>query len=458
MEQSTFDQLLATPADLVKGILATRSSDSIATWQKQYDPKQHDITDTGKRPDKVVTTDNGTATVAVARLPIPLQKKIVGLAAAFLCGNPVRIAATTATETEEQMLTVIKRVWEDNKLDYESKRLAKLMMSETEVAELWYTEKIEPGYWKGTVNDAPAVVYRLRMKVLANKFGDSLYPVFNNRGDMIAFARGYQLEVEGKKIDHFDIYTEKSIHKLVKADDDWTLTTEANVIGKIPVIYYRQEAPEWHDVQELIDRLEKLISNHADTNDYFVSPMVVVKGEVKGFSKKGESGKVLELQNGAEASYLSWDQSPESLKLEYNNLRSLIFDMTDTPDISIEQMKALGTYSGIALKMLFLGAHLKAADKEETFGMAIQRRLNYIKAAMAKINVKLEPVASLPVKPVFEYYLPKNHEELINMLSTATGGKASLSQETAVKINPLVNDPENELKLIKEDGANTEFN
>jgi SPP1 family phage portal protein len=456
MEQLEFDALKTTPESLVKKIQeAKNTSDKIAKAQKEYQPSTHDITDPAVRRDKIVESDNGPETVPVARLTIPMQKRIVALAAAFLVGNPIKLQAAPIDQLQTDLLAVVQRSWDDNKLDYESKALAKLMMAETEVAELWYTEPAEPGYWLGTVND-PNAKFRLRMKILANKYGDSLYPVYNNAGDMIAFGRGYTVLEGEKKIEHFDIYTADSVYSLIKLEE-WVMTTVANPVGKIPVIYYSQEAPEWDDVQSLIDRFEKVISNHADTNDYFVSPMVFVEGEIEGFAKKGESGKVLIGKGGAKAEYLTWDQSPESLKLEINNLRGLIHDMTDTPDISIEQMKALGTYSGIALKMLFLGAHLKAADKEEIFGKGIQRRLNFLKSALAKINVSLEQGVPMKITPKFEYFLPKNDEELITVLSTATGGKPTMSTKTAVRNNPFVIDAEAEFEEIKAEGLDAEM-
>lgn len=455
MEQLEFDALVATPEELIKKIQATKTNGEMITKAlTQYNTSGHDIADTAKRPDKLIETESGPSASTVARLPIPMQKRIVALAAAFLVGNPIKLVSDPQDELQKSMLAVLQKTWDDNKLDYDSKKLAKLMMTETEVAELWYTELAEEGYWLGTANDK-AAKFRLRMKVIANKFGDSLYPVYNNAGDMIAFGRGYSVTEGDKKIEHFDIYTATTNYQMQKLDS-WVSTATPNIVGKIPVIYYSQEAPEWNDVQALIDRFEKVISNHADTNDYFVSPMVFVEGEVVGFAKKGEQGKVLIGKAGAKASYLTWDQSPDSLKLEINNLRSLIHDMTDTPDISIEQMKALGTYSGVALKMLFLGAHLKAADKEEIFGKSIQRRINYLTAALAKINVKFEAAITMKVTPKFEYFLPKNDEELVTLLSTATGGKATMSTKTAVKNNPFVSDPDAELVAIEKEGLNAE--
>mgnify|MGYP007057868075 FL=1 len=82
----------------------------------------------------------------------------------------------------------------------------------------------------------------------------------------------------------------------------------------------RQPAVEWEDVQNLIDRLEKLLSNFADTNDYHASPKIFTTGTILGWAKKGESGAVIEGEEGATAQYLSWAQAPESVKLEIETL------------------------------------------------------------------------------------------------------------------------------------------
>jgi SPP1 family phage portal protein len=239
--------------------------------------------------------------------------------------------------------------------------------------------------------------------------------------------------VDDKEVEHFDIYTDKQIYLAEKSTaTDWIVKPEANLLGKIPVIYYSQAAPEWNDVQILIDRKEKLHSNHGDTNDYFGSPMVFVQGNIVGFAKKGEQGKVLQGENGATAQYLSWDQSPESVKLESATLEDFIYYMTGTPKISFDNLKSIGPVSGIALKLMFMDAHMHASDKEETFGKGIQRRINFLKAALVKINAALESAVTMTIKPKFEYYLPKNVDEMVNTLMTATAGKQIMSVESAV--------------------------
>lgn len=454
MELQDLQNLLDNPEKLQKAIVDDKPLSNVTPEdvKKQYDPKKHAIFDAVTRPDKPITTDKGDEIIKVARLPIPMQKRIVRLAAAFLCGNPITLECAPDRPDEENFLAVIKRTWEDNKLDYKSKQLAKKMMGECECAELWYTEEAEPGYWADTPNDNGKVKFKLRMKIIASSLGDSLYPVFNAAGDMIAFGRGYKIKINAKDVEHFDVYTADKIIQMRKSDTGWTVDSDkTNPIKKIPIIYYSQDYPEWYDVQELIERLEKSISNHADTNDYHGSPMIKVKGKVKGFAKKGESGKIIELEGeGADAEYMGWTQAPDSVKLEQENLMNLIHALTDTPNISFEQMKGLGTFSGIALKMLFLGAHLKAADHEENFGESIQRRINYIKAAMAVINFGFAKTTGLTIKPKFTYFLPKNEQEMIEMLTTAvTGG--IMSKESGTEQNPLVVDAEIEVQRVKDE-------
>lgn len=454
MELDELVQLIATdtgdfPMLHEKITSAKIRMDDIQKFLKQYEPDTHDVADTSNRPDKIIEVEGGKANVKVARLPIPVQKRIVKLAAAFLCGNPIQFVSMIKdnSQTQQDMVDLITKVWEDNKLDYDSKNMAKKMFSETEVAEIWYLEDADPDYWADTVISGSKK--RLRMKILANSLGDQLFPVFNQAGDMIAFGREYSVMVDNEAEKHFDLYTEDFQYLSSLQGEVWTTDKQANAFKKIQVIYYSQDAPLWADVQWLIDRFETLQSNHADTNDYFGSPTVIASGDVINYAKKGEQGKFIEVKEGGDVKYLTWDQSPASMKLEYDNLKTQIWEMTNTPEITPETMKGIGPLSGIALKMLFLNAHLGAADNEEVFGKGIQRRINFLKSAIATVSMKMAAAVPLAIKPKFEYYLPKNELEMIQLLNTATGGQPTMSQATAVENNPLVEDPEEELIQIQ---------
>jgi SPP1 family phage portal protein len=468
MELEQLNNLLADPKKLKEQIVAEKPAVDSSGMAKTFYIDNHEVNNIAIRKNKTVNKTSPTEkdaegnpkvfqdSVEVARLPIPFQKRIVDAAAAFLCGNPIDLVANPANATETALFEAVKQTWEDNKLDYESKKLAKLMMAETEVAELWYPEVLSEE--KEKIKDK-----RFKMKIILSCGGTALYPVFDKYEDMIAFGRLYKLKEviqegqQAQEVEYFEVFTAEKSYYYKNTAGQWAVDPNRaptdNPIGKIPVIYYHQDEVEWADVQPLIARLETLISNHADTNDYFGSPIVKFKGNVQGVGDKYEQGKAFQLDGeGADASYMTWDQSPASLELEYKNLRSLIMDFTSTPDLSIEQMKSLGTYSGIALKMLFMAAHLKASDKEENFGKSIQRRINLLKAAHCKANTGLASAINMTIKPKFEYYLPKNEQETIAILTSAKNN-GLMSQESAVMQNPLVEDADAEWDKIQQEQA-----
>jgi len=274
--------------------------------------------------------------------------------------------------------------------------------------------------------------------------------LFDDTGDMIAFSREYKKKEDAREITFFETYTaeEKVIWKM-DATEWEEIDRVPNPIGKINIVYGRQDLPEWYDVQNIIERLEKLLSNYADTIDYHASPTIFVKGVLKGFAQKGEAGKILESEHNADAKYLSWDQAPDSVKLEIENNLRMIFSLTQTPDISFESVKGIGNITGIALKLLFLDAHLKVEDKKEIFDEFLTRRYNILKAYVGMMNKKIETSAkSLEMEPDIVPYMIADDQSLIEMLSTATGQKQILSRKSAIGILGWVDDAETEMKEI----------
>lgn len=436
-----------TPSNLISEIRTAKKTVDHRENLEQYEPGGHEIHDPTKRKPKKIETGQGTEIRDVSRLSMPFQKIIVDRAAAFLVGEGITIQSQPDGDVQEMMIQMLERTWHNNKLDYKTRQMARIWMSETEVAELWwFDEKGE--VWEGIDLPTGGDV-RLRMQVLAHSLGDSLYPYFDEYGDMVAFGHGYRVN----KTDHFDIYTANKVMRYIYKSGWQQEEDRVNKLGKIPVVYYKKDQPEWADVQPLIDRYETMISNFADANDYFASPMVKIKGKVEGFAGKGEQGKLITMDENADASYLTWDQAPEAIRLEKETLQELIFSMTQTPDISFKQMKGLGNLSGVALKMMFLDAKLKTLKHQEEFGEGLQRRLNIIKKGMSLVSTTVEGAINMVVEPGFCFYLPDNEKELIDTLLSATGNRAVMSRKNAVAQNPLVSDAEKEMEDIQDEDA-----
>lgn len=443
----------------------------------EYKVAKHDILDSSIRKAKKITKGSGdvgadgkeTTTIDYiepARIAMSFQSLIVDRRVGFMLTIPVKVEAIyeskVGTDKEKKLVKMIERLQNDNKMDYLNKEIARRWMSEMECAECWYL--VETGKTRPK--------HTLKCNIWSPDLGDVLYPLKDSYGSMIAFARKYKLKEEDKEVEHFDVYTDDFEYKYVQKDNEWKLEVltglndigeviQANVnpipntVRKIMIVYHTQKKPEWTDQGSMISRLETSVSNHADMNDYFGSPILAVFGEIMGFAAKGEQGKILQLADQAKANYLALDSPPESIKMEQENLEKFIYALSQTPNITFEQMMNIGPISGVAMKMMFLDAHLAVARKEETFGIGLQRRLNIIKAAIGMvIDTTLSTEAeSLQLKPVLTPYIPLNETEAIDNLSVSvTAG--ILSKETAVELNPLVEDSETEMERLQNDTTN----
>jgi len=266
---------------------------------------------------------------------------------------------------------------------------------------------------------------------------------------------------DNKDISHFDGYTADFIFKYVNRGL-WVLDADApgagvipNPVEKIPIIYYPEKYTEYQNAQSMINRQQTVVSNHGDMNDYFGSPIMEVVGAMLGFASKGEQGKIILLAENARANYLELKSPPESIRMEIDNLDKFIFAFSQTPNISFSELKSLGDLSGVALKLLFMDAHMAALNKVETYGLGIQRRVNFLKAAIGNLlNVSLKPACdSLQIEPEFTPYLPVNSREEVETIAIAVGGGFMSKASAAEKLEKLGYIPDSgiEQKRLAED-------
>lgn len=465
----------ATANDVISELKSSRfiPQPDVEEAKKALNPKLHDVNDPIKRPDKrvkvdadndadsaqkVITTDGEAVnfrTEKVARVAIALQKLIIKRAVSFCFGNPPKYNATPQNDNEQAVLYALNRILVDVKSKSMNRKIARAIFGFKECAEYWYTVPVNKPHSK---YGFPAQ-HKLRCALFSPEYGDTLYPYFDETGDMVAFSRAFSRKDDnGNAVDYFETFTDK---------EHWLWMNGANgyeaapgypkpiAIGKIPVIYGHQPYFETEDVDKLIDRLEHLLSNFADTNDYHASPKIFTTGQINGWSKKGESGAVIEGEEGATMQYVSWQNAPESVKLEIETLLKLIYTISQTPDISFDAVKGLGAISGVALKLLFMDAHLKVQDKGEIFDDYLQRRVNVILAYIGQINTTLEKdCENIIVEPELVPYMLVNELEELNYWLTANGNKPVISQEESVEGAGISKNVEATMQKIKDQTAN----
>lgn len=430
-------------------ILTKNTPENIDTYINDYDGIHAVLS----RPDKAVGTGSKARVVTTAKLVLKLQKKIVNSSVYFLTGAGSRLTLTNPNNNTQEAFDYFTSEWDRAKLDTFNKDMVRRLLIETRVAELYYQVPQD-------LPDQPK--FRYRVKLLCKKNGDEIWPHFDEFGDMDAFCRRYTMPVinaDGSetKVSTFEIYTAQKIIIHSTAGAAFITEERSNPFGKIPVIYYETDYPDWYDVQGLIDKLEDRVSKFDDTNDYFSSPAVKVKGKIKNAPDKAEVGKFFEIEEGSggygDIEYLTWDQTPESMKLEMEMLREYVYSITDTPDLSFDKLKSIGAYSGTAMRFLFLQAIQKSANTSDIISEGLDRRINLIRAMLALFDTrKARGLQDMKVTMSFNSPLPVDENELINNL-IGSHSEGLISRKTAVQLHPYVEDAVQENDLLDEEIA-----
>lgn len=443
---------------------------------KALDIENHDVNDVTLRKDKLVlvtssdeepsdnantTNVNGTTKKdgkqtrieKVNRVALALQQLIINRAVSFTFGNPVLYNCTPADDNEKSVLKALQRILYDVKSTSLNRRIARSVYGYKEVAEYWYiVEGKHNRYGFPATN-------KLKCAIFSPAYGDKLYPYFDETGDMIAFSREFSRSEDATGLNihsYFETYTATEHYLWVNGKEGYELVEgypKKNVIGKIPVVYGHQRKFETEDVDKLIDRLETLLSNFGDTNDYHASPKIFCTGTITSFGKKGEAGTVIEGEEGATMQYVAWQNAPEAVKLEIETLLKMIYTITQTPDISFDSVKGLNL-SGVALKLLFMDAHLKVQDKREIFDEYLQRRVNILLEYIKHLNTKLSSACeTVEIEPEIVPYMIADDQAELEYWMTANGQQPVISQEESIERAGLSSDATRTIELINNESA-----
>lgn len=440
-----------------------------------WNPDRHDVMDPEKRPDgrKIKKDewedDNGkmhpaeTEPDPVNRITLPLEQDIVNIHTAFTVGTEPALNCTPSNDEEKELFSVINSIDRKNKIKYHNKRVVRSWLSETDVAEYWYTVK-DDSFWtkilskiKNAIGLSSKAQYKLKVAIWSPFRGDKLYPLFDEFGDMIAFSREYKVRADSTtEIKYFTAVTKDMVYKW-KEDADWILVDAfKHGFPKLPVIYANRKNPLCHEIKRIRERLEKLLSNYADCIDYNFFPRLVMEGEVTGRPTK-ENGQMIKIDSdgtgGQKVYYLTWNQTPDSVKLELENLMEKAYSLTNTPRISFENLKGLGQQSGVSFKFTFMGTHMAVENHAETIGEYLQRRYNFLISAVGSLNSQyLKASQTLDIEPEIVPYMIDDLDSKIKSALDATGQPVA-SLRTGVLLAGIVDEDkvDEEVSQIEEE-------
>lgn len=439
-EKEFIELLQAGDIDKAKGLM-TNNSTRVTEALTFYNKEEHKIS---KEPK---TKQVGGETVDNWPIALPIQKKIVQSTVAFLVGKPVRLIQDS--EGTDGAFDAIQDVWKEMRMNSKLLDLMTKFYSETEAVIMFRPYRDSDADPSDT-----SIPNTIRCRVLAKSEGDNIYYRFDEFGTLSAWAREYKVKTgAGKEVDHIEIETKEAFYTFKKTDNGWESSSRNNLAKKISMVLFSQSKWDSYDVDPLIERREVLTSGKAKNNDAMGSPILKLTGIIKNLPDVKKAVKVVEMETGADAEYLYPQMSVDLIKEEREDLKELINYFTDTPDFSMDSMKSIGTTSGKAIELMFFPAILKAIRNQITIVELFDRMMEVVKNLLIKVNPSntelVSQMGKVKIKFEFTSPLPKNVEELIEMLSTATGGKATLSQEEAAALNPLTKDGKDNWEKIK---------
>lgn len=440
----------------IQSLISGYSEAKYLQAKKDWDYKLHDIFDEEIRPnDRIMLQDisedeNGNIKPAefkiakVNRIPFALEQDIVNIHTSFAVGQDPKLNAIAKDEKEKSLLKAIEETDRACRISNINKSVVRSYLSETMVAEYWYS--VDDADFYNNIGISGGNGKRLKVAIFSPFRGDRLIPEFDEYGSLFRFHRFYKIrrEEDGKMriVDRLQTFTKRSVEIYEQIDGDWQIVEESlHGFDKIPIIFMEREESLTAPIRSIRNRLEFLASNYADCVDYNFAPKLLMRGEVSGVGLSGRT-QMIELEGeGADVRYLTWQQSPEMVKLEMDNLIDRAYSLTNTPMISLKNMQGIGNaFSGESFRYMFMGVHMAIRNHEEQIGEYLARRYSFLIHALTLHIPSLETAKLLEIYPELQPYTLDSLSDKVDVATTLYGA-GLINQNAALRYTELF-DPE----------------
>ena len=413
---------------------------------KEYDVEKHEIMDTRKYLDKATPTGIekiSRVTLGMERLAV---KRMTGLA----FGIPVQRVYTPENDQEKRAAKIMEDIFQRNRIDSLNISRSNLLYASCEVATIWYLQE-QPTQYAGE-----ATKLKARVRVYSPMKGDKLYPLFDEYDDMVALSVEYNRTIGDKTITYFDTYTNNMHIRWERENSAYVEVLRENItLLKIPGVYVYRPTPIWENQSRNREEIEMKMSkqgNYIDKNSkpnwvIYSNNDIAIGGEEN--SAPMSARNVLHYGQNDRAEYATWDGANDATKNYVDFLEKHFFMELQLPDFSFENMKTV-QMSGEARKMMFIDAQIKVLEESGIWLEAFSREINVIKSLMKSMYPSLATaIENLKVESKITPYQISDEKEHISNLVTAGGGKAIMSQKTAIELAGYVDDAERELQQIQ---------
>jgi len=378
-----------------------------------------------EKPNKTVAGK----TFRTAKLPLNMYQLIVQFVVDYLLSQPISVS-----HSDEQFQELINEFHKLNGIRRHNRKLLEAMCVFGHAFEHFFVD--EEG--------------KPRLRLIDNMAAIPYYDEFMSLEMFIEEFKVQRLDGTEQRICR--VYTKDATIEFIGEKDAWLTKEETEnlfgfpVVGYINAEFHRQIVSDIEQIQPLVEELEKVLSDFGDTIRYHADPLLVAFGQ-KLPDVPARTGKILNFEKGADVKYLTWDQNVNAIEYYVKQLKELIFELTLTPKILINPA-TVSNLSGVALRIMYSPASIKANAKELALTSGMQRRYELLaKYYELKTGQKVD-LSKLEIN--FARTVPTNESELINnVLMLFSAGL--LSKKTALQLAPYVEDPNSELEKMREE-------
>lgn len=419
----------------------------------EYDPKKHPVMSKVLYPD--VVEEDGSIDY-VTRITYNLQQLAVKRMSELCCGIPVKRVCSPENDKQKEVAKYLEKVYQRNRIDSVNNERLVMLFAGCEVMTLWYGVEQKNNVYGFDSN------IKMRCKNFSPMLGDTLYPLFDEYGDMIALSISYRRKVAAKTVTFFDCYTAEAHYKWTdNGSGGWELLEQDDItkVGKIPAVYMYRPTPIWEDTSKIVYEMEWSVSRNGNYLRKNSKPLFCVFADEEirygqEGNEKAEFKSILQYPKGSTAGYVTWQQAIDNLKFHITELRQSFFTQLQLPDWSYESMKA-SPMSGESRKQLFIDAQLKVKDESGRLLEFFDREVNVVKAFLkiALGDSYAADIDALPVENVITPFTITEEKDTITNLVTANGGKPIISQRESIEQLGWSDDVDKTLEEIQQEGS-----
>lgn len=344
----------------------------------------------------------------------------------YLAGLPI-------TYTSQDDISLIQNVLNYNDVDNEDSELLRNALIYGRAFEVCYLDELA----------------QQRFTVLDSR---ECIPVYDNtlNQELLYVIRFYITENIGLNNVKYqiDVYSADSI-KSYETDGGFSscrlLGETKHYYKQVPVSVFSLNTEEesiFDKVMTLQDAYNNLLSSEVDDFSAFVDAYLILKGITADEDDLADmkEKRILLLDEGADASYLSKNISDTQIENMLSNINDTIHKIANSPDFNDEKFMA---QSGIALRYKLVGFENTSSAIVSRMTKALQKRIELITEIM---NLTGESMWR-DIEIHFTRNLPVNTLEIAQMVNQLRG---LVSDATLLSQLPFVTDVDRELEILQE--------